>query len=177
MTNHMDNILLVIITSGFGGIVITKLFDYLTVRLSARSRQDKAADLVQTYLQINGITADQLEESLNQVWRLSNQNVGMLRELSEMRAKRAERDDQMEAMSAHLAALQEQINKDSAERADLQAKLSKFEAKYRAMWQYLLALLEQMKRHDIIPVEPPKELTTDPEIMRVVTEIKRKVKP
>jgi chromosome segregation ATPase len=165
-----DSLLLTI--GGIIGGVVTGLFQFFIAKLSAKSRQDRAADLIQTHLKINEITADQLEESINQVWKLVSENIEMKRELSEFKAKRLERDEQFEAMRSHISALQEQINKDASERNDLRNKLSQFEVRNRSLWQYLIALLEQMKRHSIVPLDPPKELESDPEIMKIIQEIK-----
>lgn len=177
----MDNLLLIALSSGFAGVVVTKLFDYLVAKLSAKTKQDKMTDLLQTHISIHKMSAEQLEETLNQVWITTNENLALKRELSEIKDKREKRDGQISAMEAHIAAQQAQINKDAAERSDLREKLSAFdekyrafEAKYRAMWQYLLALLETMKRHRIDPPSPPKELESDPEIMKIVQDIKAK---
>lgn len=150
------------------GAILKGIFDFAVARLSARSKQDKAAGLIQKYLSINEMTVDQLEESLNQVWTLTNEKISMQRKLSEIEASRTSRDEKFEAMESHIAALQTQINQDATERGELRKKLDEFEAKYRAMFQYLLALLEHMRKHGIKPPHPPKVLESDPEIMKFV---------
>ena len=145
----MDNILLVIITSGFGGIVATKLFDYLTARLSARSKQESAANLTQQYVELNKITGDQLEESINQVWVVTNQNIEMQRKISQMEAKRADRDNQMEAMEAHIAALQEQINKDTEERQALRRIIEEKDKIINEVRAYMRDLLDYFEQKNI----------------------------
>ena len=173
-----DAVLLMI--GGFLGSVVTVLGNYLIARLNAKSRQDKFADLVQKYLSIADLTADQLEERINLIAKLDNRineltqgNRVLALEVEELKAKRVQRDDQMEAMESQVAALQAQVNQDAKERSNLRQKLADFEVKYRAMWQWLLALLELMRRHEITPIDPPEELRSDPEIMRLIQDAKK----
>jgi len=172
---------MLLMLGGLVGGVITITGQYLIARLNARSRNEKSADLSQKYLSIADITADQLEERINLIGKLDNrigelvqEKRSMFLEISELKAKRLERDEQFEAMQARISALQTQVNQDAKERGDLRLKLAEFEAKYRAMWQWLLALLELMKKHDVTPIDPPDELKSDPEIARVIQEIKKK---
>jgi len=171
----------ILMLGGVLGGVITVTGQYLIARLNSRSRNEKSADLSQKYLSIADITADQLEERINLIGKLDNrigelvqENRTMLLEVSELKAKRLIRDEQLVQVESQVSALQSQVNKDAKERADLRMKLSEFEVKYRAMWQWLLALLELMKKHDITPIDPPDELKSDPDIMRIVQDVKGK---
>jgi chromosome segregation ATPase len=158
---------------GLVGALVTAAFQYLTARLSARSRQEKAADLSQKYLNLADMTFDQFEERINLIGKLDNENRELRREIEEFKQKRKERDETLGVMETQITALQQQVNKDASERADLWKKLSDFEVKYRALWQYMVALLEHMKKHDVTPIDPPKELQSDPEIMRILSDVKR----
>lgn len=163
---------LYLVIGGLLGSVITAAGQYLIARLNAKSRQDKLTDLSQKYLTLADMTADQLEDRINLIGKLDTRNREMNLEIEELKAKRRERDEQLFSLEAQLSSLQSQINQDSKERADLRAKLSDFEVKYRAMWQWLLSLLELMKKHDLAPIDPPEELRSDPEIMRAVQGIR-----
>jgi predicted nuclease with TOPRIM domain len=159
---------------GLVGVLVTAAFQYLTARLSARSRQEKAVDLSQKYLNLADMTVDQLEERINLIGKLDNRNNELSRQMAEMQSERNKRDEKFVNMESEVASLREQVNKDASERADLRKKLAEFEVKYRALWQYLVALLEQIKRHDLFtPVDPPKELASDPEIMRILSDVKK----
>jgi predicted nuclease with TOPRIM domain len=170
----------ILMLGGLIGGVITAAGQYLIARLNSRTRNERSADLSQKYLSIADITADQLEERINLIGKLDNrigelvqENRRMTLEVSELQAKRLERTEQMEALEAHVSSLQAQINIDAADRADLRGKLSTLEAKYRSMWQWLLSLLELMKRHEIAPTDPPDALKSDPEISKIMVEIKK----
>jgi DNA repair exonuclease SbcCD ATPase subunit len=131
-------------------------------------KRDKDAALAHVYLNLNEMTAKQLEVRINQVGILVTENLAIKQELAEIKARQAARDEQEEARDAHMAALQEQVNKDAKERSDLNGKLAQFETRNRALWQYLVALLEHMKKHNVEPLDPPAALKSDPDIMRIL---------
>ena len=157
------------------GAAVGSLGQILAARLS-KSKHERDAGLAKEYLSLANITADELEKRINlivklddDIRKLNGENFLLSKELADMKEKRAERDEQMESLDARTSALQAQIDKDANERADLRSKLSELDARYRVLWRYLIALLEQLKRHDITPVEPPDALKSDPEIARLLS--------
>lgn len=46
----------------------------------------------------------------------------------------------------------------------------------RITWGYMIVLVEGYKVNNIVPPDPPKELETDPELMRLINSIKRNQK-
>lgn len=171
----MEYTTVIALVSGLLGSLVTSLSQYFIARLSAKSRNDKAAELSEKYLKLADMTADQLEERINRIGQLdnrirelTNQNGNQTHEIEELQAKRAERDEQIEALQSSVAALQVQVDRDARERNDLRQKLSAFEVNNRVLWKYVYALLEHMRRHKIKPPEPPEELRSDPEIMKLI---------
>lgn len=165
--------------AGVIGSLVTVLGQYLVAKLSARTKDERAAAVVRQFLDINEVTAERLLKQMNlvdildsEVGKLEREKRRMAEEIENLLAKRTERDELFEAMGSKISGMEEQINKDAKERGELRKKLSEFEAKYRAMFQYLLALLEHMRKHDLKPPYPPKELESDPEIMRFVKGVK-----
>lgn len=57
---------------------------------------------------------------------------------------------------------------------ELRGELRKSERLQKIQWTYILRLIEEYRDHDLIPPAPPKELETDPEIVRLITEIKER---
>ena len=171
----MDEIIKLVLVAFLGALTPILIARY------SKPKRERDAALSQIYLHLADMTADQLEERINLIGKLDNriggltsENLNMLAEISQLKGLREERTEQLEALEAHMSALQQQIDKDARERNELRKKISDFEVKNRAMWQYLLALLEQMKRQDIVPVEPPEGLKSDPEIMKIIQDIKAK---
>lgn len=174
LDSFMDwNTLLNTTVSGLVGAIAA----ILVARLS-KSKAQRDVEVAKEYLSLAGITADELEKRINLVSKLDDDNRKLQNDIfilkqkqNDAETKRLERDEQLEVMSAQIAALQAQIDKDARERHDLEKKLAEFEIKNRVLWKYLIALLEQFRYHKIKPVEPPNELT-DPEILKLVKEIK-----
>lgn len=145
----------------------------------AKEKRQRDIDISKEYLSLADMTADQLEKRLNLIGKLDEDNRNLSNELYLLKLKQLEteemrkvRDEHFETMEARIAALQAQVDKDARERADLRAKLAEFEVRNRVLWQYIIALLEQFKQHRIIPVSPPKELESDPEIIKLLNDIK-----
>ncbi len=82
-----------------------------------------------------------------------------------MNQELAKRDEKMISLESQIGALTAQMNKDSRE-------LETMRINYRALWQYMIALLEQMKFNRIVPGDPPTEFKSDPEILRILQEAK-----
>jgi hypothetical protein len=161
------------ILSGLVGAVAA----VLVARLS-KSKQERDIDVAKEYLQLVGITTDQLDAKRALIGKLDEDNRTLQDEINTLKRKqaetellRAERDEQLESMEARMSALQAQIDKDARERSVLRRKLGEFEVKNRILWKYTIALLEQMKQNHLKPVPPPEGLT-DPDILKLVGEMK-----
>jgi hypothetical protein len=145
----------------------------LIARLS-KSRQEKAIDVAGGSLKLVDMTMDQLERKINEidelhkdVGKLERDNRRMSVELVEFHVNRKRRDEALEALSSHVAALQAQSVKDTRDRDEMRKKMGEMDTRYRILWQYVIALLEHMQKHELEPLAPPKELESDPEIMRI----------
>lgn len=168
--------------SAIANTVISGIVGAVTAILIARLSKSKAqrdVEIAKEYLSLAGITADELEKRINliskldsDIRKLDNENADLKRGLADLQEKRLEQDAQIETMEARIVALQAQIDKDSRERLDLQKKLAEFETRNRVLWKYLIALLEQIRKHRIKPVPPPEELQSDPEIIKLLDEDK-----
>lgn len=164
-----DTLLMVI--GGVLGALISAAGQFFVARY-AKPKRERNAALAEMYLKLEDMTAKQIEERLNLITKMSH-NLGVQsEEILALKEKQRLRDEQMEALNSTITALQEQANKDARERSDLRAKLAEFDVKNRVLWQYCISLLEQMKHHKINPVDPPEELKTDPEIKRILKEIR-----
>lgn len=152
------------------------LGQFVTSRWGKEKRL-RDVDVSKEYLSLASMSADEVEKRLNLIGKLSTDNYKLQGEVYllqqkqiESEEKRKERDEQLEALQAQISALQAQIDVDARERADLRAKLADIDVKYRALWKYLIAQLELMKKHDVKPAPPPDELKDDPEIVRLLQE-------
>lgn len=142
----MSEIILIAISSGFLGVLVTKFFDYLATR---KSRGEQSADLSQKYLSLVDLTADQLEERINLIGKLDNkigelttQNRSQQLELETIKASRIERDEQLEALGAQLASLQTQIEKDHRETSELHKK-------YNELKDFTQSLIDALEKKGI----------------------------
>ena len=50
----------------------------------------------------------------------------------------------------------------------LSGRIDKLDSKITIMWQYIYALVEQLRGNGIVPVKPPAELESDPVLMRLI---------
>lgn len=167
-----ESILLALV--GLGGTIIGYLGQLLLARLS-KSKKEKDVLLADSYFKLADMTAEQFQNALNQIGRMNKDIGGLERdnrklneELDILKLQRKERDDLFESLESRVAALQAQLEKDTRDRDDLRRKLGEVDIKNRALWQYLIALLEHMRRNGLKPLDPPKELQSDPEIMRIL---------
>lgn len=166
----MQEIITIILTA-----VISGILSPIIVARFTKSKKEKDVSLASDYLKLADMTAEQLEKTLNKVSTL-DKDMGVLerenRKLSEevdkMQKSRKERDELFGALEARVAALQAQLEKDGRDRDELRRKFSELDNKYRILWQYMISLVEHMKRNNVSPLDPPKELQTDPELMRII---------
>lgn len=166
----MQEIITIILTA-----VISGILSPIIVARFTKSKKEKDVSLAADYLKLADMTAEQLEKTLNKVSTL-DKDMGVLerenRKLSEevdkMQKSRKERDELFGALEARVAALQAQLEKDGRDRDELRRKFSELDNKYRILWQYMISLVEHMKRNNVSPLGPPKELQTDPELMRII---------
>ena len=159
---------------GVGGTVIGFVGQILVARFS-KPKNQKDVELAEDYLKLADMTAEQLEKKLNKISELDKdlgvlerENRKMTEEVEMMQKARKERDELFGALEARVAALQAQLDKDARDREELRRKFSELDSKYRILWQYMISLVEHMKRHNVSPLDPPKELQTDPELMRII---------
>lgn len=161
----MDNVTeIVLIAAGGGGVFgvfLTALFNYLTARLQIRTREERAVELSQKYLSLNDMTADQLEERINLIGKLDNENRELRRDLSEVKTKQADRDEQMEALQAHIAALQEQSAKDAEERQALRRIIEEKDKLLQEVKEYFSNLVHYFETHNLHDYPVPKDELLD----------------
>ena len=66
-----------------------------------------------------------------------------------------------------LVKLTDQVNKLSDDLFSLKRQVDKLEDKMRVMWQYIYALITQIKNEHLTPVKPPAELESDPVLQKL----------
>lgn len=79
-------------------------------------------------------------------------------------------DRQAETISKQGKTLSEAFN----EIDELRTMLRDNDRRNRITWGYMILLVEGYKENNLVPPNPPKELETDPELMRLIHSIKRK---
>ena len=70
--------------------------------------------------------------------------------------------------------IQVQVEKLFDEISELRDELHKSEKRAKDQWVFIMRLIEELDRHDIVPPSPPEEMITDPEIMKVIKDIERR---
>lgn len=63
--------------------------------------------------------------------------------------------------------LTSQVQKFSQDLIELRGEINKIEQKNQTLWQYVVALLEQLKKHKITPQKPPAALESDPQLIKI----------
>lgn len=166
---------ILIFLGGLAGSVITIIGQIIIASLNARTRQEKTASLLEQYLKLSSMSAKEIEEKLNLISTLGDridaltvENRTLKIEIADIKVSRVERDEEMESMQSHISSLQAQINLDAIERTDLRKKLSDIDVKYRVLFQYLYASVEHMIKNNVKPLPVPKELESNPELMRLL---------
>lgn len=175
----MSDIWIAIIAGLFGGGAIAGAISSILVSRLSKTRKQQDADMVRDYLGIIGLTKEQLKDSVEETGRLTKdmgtvalENMRLRGEIEEMKQQRddrqRERDEQIDALSAKVAAQEAQLNRDSRDRDELRRKFGELSERYTILWKYLIEWMEHAMAHEVSPIPPPKELETDPEIMRVL---------
>lgn len=156
------------------GAVIGAIGQVFVARFS-KSKKEKDISIAEGAFKIADLTSEQLEKKLIQIDKmdkdlavLERDNRKLREEVDSMQKSRKERDDLFGALEAKVAATQAQLEKDGRDREELRKKYTELDNKYRILWQYMIALVERMKKHSLVPLDPPKELQTDPELMRII---------
>jgi glutamine synthetase type III len=80
---------------------------------------------------------------------------------------------QVQALSIDLQKAREES---SLEIEKVRDDLDKLERKNIYLWQYVYALLEHLGRHDVVPLNPPKELESDAKLMKLLSDISKRTK-
>lgn len=60
-----------------------------------------------------------------------------------------------------------QVQQFSKDLTDIRKQVGEIEHKNQVLWQYVYALLEQLKKNKIAPIKPPAELESDPQIIKI----------
>jgi hypothetical protein len=76
---------------------------------------------------------------------------------------------QVQALSTDLKIARQEA---SDEIEKVRDELDRLDDKNRVLWQYVYALIEQVSRHEH-PLKPPKELESDPKLMKMIQEFER----
>lgn len=79
------------------------------------------------------------------------------------------RDKQAETIAKQGKTLSDAFN----EIDELRTTVRESDRRNRITWGYMIVLVEGYKENNIVPPDPPKELETDPELMRLINSIKR----
>lgn len=169
-----EPIIIAVISGLFGGGIAGAIGTILVARYS-RTKPEKDIDITKDYLSLIGLTKEQLKESIEETGRLRTdmgtvllENMRLKGDIEDMKTARAERDEQFEALLAKVSAQEAQLNRDSRDRDELRRKFGELSERYTILWKYLIEWMEHALAHEVSPIPPPKELETDPEIMRVL---------
>jgi predicted RNase H-like nuclease (RuvC/YqgF family) len=119
----MDELLKLVIT-GFISSIMGALAAILVARYS-KTKEERDSGLASDYLKLIDMTGDQLEKKLNLIDKLEKRIDELEAENKELTPLRAERDEKIESMQAHIAALDAQIKKDLIETKELHEKYQK----------------------------------------------------
>lgn len=162
----------IILTGVFGAGGLLGYVGQLLLARYSKSKQERDVGIANDYFSLSKLTVDELKEKMTLIGKLDDDVRKLQNENYLLKSRQTERDEQLLQMESRIVSLQAQIDTDARERADLRTKLSDFEVRNRVLWKYLIALLEQLKRHSIQPIAPPKELESDPEIVKLLNDNK-----
>ena len=70
-------------------------------------------------------------------------------------------------LTRQVAELSEKLVKTNEHIAKNSERIDKVESKMAAMWTYIYKLVEYIRKHKLIPPQPPKELESDPMIIKL----------
>ena len=76
--------------------------------------------------------------------------------------------DTLGKLSSQIIDLQGKYNTLHTEQLSLKNQVEKLDDKNRILWQYVYALLEQIKKKKLTPIKPPVELESDPRLMKLL---------
>ena len=65
-----------------------------------------------------------------------------------------------------------QVQDISDELVKVKSNMSAMDGKNRVLWQYVYALIENSLGHKVVPPDPPKELESDPRLMKILEQIR-----
>jgi cell division protein FtsB len=76
--------------------------------------------------------------------------------------------DTLGKLSSQIIDLQGKYNTLHTEQLSLKNQIEKLDDKNRVLWQYVYALIEQLKKKKLTPIKPPTELESDPQLMKLL---------
>jgi hypothetical protein len=76
--------------------------------------------------------------------------------------------DTLGKLSSQIIDLQGKYNALHSDQIKLKNDIEKIDDKNRVLWQYVYALIEQIKKKKLTPIKPPIELESDPRLMKLL---------
>ena len=76
--------------------------------------------------------------------------------------------DTLGKLATQIIDLQGKYSTLHSEQLTLKNQVEKLDDKNRVLWQYVYALIEQLKKKKLTPVKPPVELESDPQLMKLL---------
>lgn len=76
--------------------------------------------------------------------------------------------DTLGKLSSQIIDLQGKYNDLHKEQLSLRNQIEKLDDKNRILWQYVYALIEQIKKKKMTPIAPPIELESDPQLIKLL---------
>lgn len=78
--------------------------------------------------------------------------------------------EQVQALSDDLR----KVKKDASDEiGKMRDEFDKLEDKNSVLWQYVYAMIEYMGKQGVEPLQPPKELESDPKLMKMLIEMRK----
>jgi outer membrane murein-binding lipoprotein Lpp len=78
---------------------------------------------------------------------------------------------EVQALSSDLR----KVKKDAGEEMEkVHDEIEKLDDKNRVLWQYVYSLIEHMGRNNVDPLQPPRELESDPKLMKMLVELRER---
>jgi len=76
--------------------------------------------------------------------------------------------DTLGKLSLQIIELQGKYSALHTDQLKLKNDIEKIDDKNRVLWQYVYALIEQLKKKKLTPIKPPIELESDPRLMKLL---------